>query len=348
MSQPAFPGSLSPGDPDLTERQRQVFAALVRLYESSARPVGSELLAQHQGLGISSASIRQTLGELESLGLLGRSHSSAGRVPSAGGYELFVRMLLPPAVLAPELIAEIDWTLTRSTRDVDHLLSEASRLLSSLTHQLGLAVAASLDGETLSRLDLDPLDERRVLMVMDLGGGAVRTLVLELESPLDRDELEEVADVLRDRLIGLTLSEVRERFAEDDELVRKSAVRIVALAAAQCWARAVSTPLFSAGAAHMAEHPEFSSSIQLGSILRVVEAGSPLDRLMVAGIEGQVAVRVGLDEDRALAGCSLVNYPLPGTVRGAVAVLGPLRMNYSHALAVVDVVGARVADLLGS
>jgi transcriptional regulator of heat shock response len=83
-----------------------------------------------------------------------------------------------------------------------------------------------------------------------------------------------------------------------------------------------------------------------GSVLRAVESRTPLDRLMARSVEGQVAVRVGVDEDRALAGCSLVSYALPGSVRGAVGVLGPLGMDYAHSLAVVDRVGSRLADLL--
>jgi transcriptional regulator of heat shock response len=123
---------------------------------------------------------------------------------------------------------------------------------------------------------------------------------------------------------------------------------MVARAATESWSRPVSTPLFSSGAGHMAGQPEFASSEQLGPILRVVEAGSPLDRLMVGCIEGQVAVRIGLDEDRALAGCSLVSYALPGPVRGAVGILGPVRMDYSHTFAAVEVVGAELTRLLQS
>jgi heat-inducible transcriptional repressor len=310
--------------------------------------VGSETLAALPGIGISAASIRSVLSELEAMGLLERLHTSAGRVPSAGGHEFYVRAILTPTVLLPAIVDEVARTLVRSTQDVERLLDQASRLLSSLTHQLGLAVATSLEGEHLSRLDLEGLGERRALMALDLGGGAVQTLVLELESPLDREALAEVAGVLRERLLGRALHEVRERLASDPDLVRKSAVRLVARAAAVSWSRLVSTPIFSAGAMHMAEQPEFSSSEQLGPILRAVEARSPLERLMVAGTEGQVAVRVGLDEDRALSGCSLVSYALPGSVRAAVGILGPLRMDYSYAFAVVDSVGSRVAELLES
>jgi heat-inducible transcriptional repressor len=348
MSEPAFPGRYVYEDPDLNPRQRDVFAALVTLHGRSARPVGSEALVQLAGIPLSPASIRGALAELEAVGLLERAHASAGRVPSALGYEFFIRTLLQPAVLPTDLVMRMDETLSRSARDVEHLLHEASRLLSSLTHQLGLALAASLDRDALTRIDLVATDPRHAVLALNLGPSAVRTLALELESPLAEEELAEVEAVLRERLLGRPLSEVRDRLAHDSELVRHSAVRMVARAVGESWSRPVSTPLFSAGAMHIAEQPEFAGSARLGPLLRIVESGSPLDRLMVGCVEGQAAVRVGLDEDRALAGCSLVSYALPGAIHGAVGVLGPLRMDYAQVLAVVDAVGARIADLLST
>jgi heat-inducible transcriptional repressor len=244
------------------------------------------------------------------------------------------------------LLAELDRVLLSSTRDIEHLLNEASRVLSSITHQLGLALASSLDDEPLHEIELSPLDRQRALMVMNLGGAAVRTLVLELDSPLERDELEEVGAVLRERLVGRPLAEVRDRLARDPDLARHSAVRLVARATLGSWALPMSTPLFSAGAMHIAGHPEFARSSRLGSILRVVENGTPLDRLMMTCVEGQVAFRVGVDEDHALTGCSLVSYSLPGPVRAAVGVLRPLRMDYARIHAVVDAVGSRIAERL--
>ncbi|MBI3539239.1 MAG: heat-inducible transcription repressor HrcA [Candidatus Eisenbacteria bacterium] len=345
MSHPAFPGGVHREDPELSHRQRQVFLALVTLHGDSARPVGSEALSQQGGIPLSPASIRGALAELEAAGLVARAHASAGRVPSETGYDFFIRHLLTPAALAPAELAQVDETLGRSARDVEHLLGEASRLLSSLTHQLGLALTTSLEGERLTGLELQPLDARRALMIMSLGAGVVRTLVLELESPLDGAELDEVSSVLRERLIGRDLAEVRDRLAADPELVRWSAVRMVARAAAAHWATGPSAR-FSSGAGHIAGQPEFAAGAALGSLLRIVEQGPPLDRLMVEGAEGHSAVRVGLDEDEALHRCSLVSYPLPGVRRGAVGVLGPLRMDYARVISIVDVVGRRVAELL--
>jgi len=348
MSQPAFPGRLNREDPVLTDRQRRVFASLLAMHAETARPVGSDALAASGGIPVSAASIRSELAELEALGLLDRSHVSAGRVPSPRGYEFFVRQFLTPRALPAPVLAEVDRSLGLAARDVEHLLSEASRLVAQLTRQLGLAHAASLDRERLLGLDLTPLDDRRVLLVLRLEGLALHTLGLELESALDRAAVAGVESVLRERLLGLPLGEVRDRLSHDPDLVRHSAVRMVARAAAARWTEPVSTPLFSAGASHFAGHPEFASARELRPVLHAVESGSPLGRLLVESLEGQAAVRVGLDEDRALAGCSLVSYVLPGAVRGAVGVLGPLRMDYALALAAVDAVGSRVAELMPS
>lgn len=348
MLDPTVPGHVNASDPSLNERQRAVFRALVDLHGRSASPVGSERLARAEGVRLSSGSVRSVLSELEELGLLERGHASAGRVPSPQGWELYVRALMEPAVLPPELRAEVDRYLDDSQRDVEQLLHEASRLLASLTQQLGLAVAATLEHERLSGLDLQSLSERRALLVLGLSGRAVRTLVLEMDTPLSRRDLAEVEGVLRERLLGHSLVEVRRRLEADPELARHTAARIVARIAAATWTRPLSTPLLAAGAGHIAQQPEFSDARQLGDVLRAVEAGSPLDRLMVSGIEGQVGVRVGLAGSHVLASMSLVSYPLPGSLPGAVAVLGPLRMDYALTLAVVDAVGTRVTDLLSA
>ena len=348
MSQPALPGYLHHADPELSERHRAVFEALVLLHGRTARPVGSDAVTAAARLGLSAASVRGALAELEGLGLVEKTRASGGRVPTPTGYGYYVRKLTTPAALPAETLEAMDRVLRDSAEDVERLLHEASRLLSSLTRQMGLALAASLDQETLVRLDLTPVEGRRALLVLALGDARVRTLVLELESPLAAGELGKVAETLRERLVGRRLADVRRHLERDSELIRSSAIRIVAHAACRSWADPVSTPLYSAGAQHMSEHPEFASAPRLGSVLHAVESGTSFHRLMVGAHEGATAVRVGLDEDQALARCSLVTYSLPGSVSGAVAVLGPLRMDYAHALAVVDAVGSRVADLLQS
>ncbi|TMQ72097.1 MAG: hypothetical protein E6K80_03660 [Candidatus Eisenbacteria bacterium] len=277
--------------------------------------------------------------------MLHRGHASSGRVPTAVGYTFHVRRELDPIALPGEVLHEIDERLRRASRDVEALLAEASRLLSELTRQMGLAVAAAFERERLDQLELEALGPRRALMVLGLRGGAVHTVVLPLESELSDEELAEAADALRSRLVGLALGHVRLRLATDLELVEDAAVRIVSRAATASWGHTESA-WFSAGAGEFAIQPEFADRERLGSLLRVVENGPPLDRLMVDAVEGQAAVRVALDQDRALAGLSLVSFALPGRQRAGLGVLGPLRMDYARCVTVVDAVGARVAEYL--
>ncbi len=346
MSNPSMPGRLAATDPDLTERQRRVFAELVELHRADARPVSSERLARSGRLRQSGASLRGTLAELEGLGLLERTHSAAGRVPSATGWSFFVRALVEPAALPAGIEDAVAERLSRSRHDVERLLQEASRLLASFAHQMGLALASSLDEERLSSIELERIGERRVLMVLGLEGLRSRTLVLELETPLDRDSLAAVADVLGCELCGGTLSEARRRLASDAALARHSAVRIVARAATAGWGPIVATPLLTAGIAHMAGQPEFAGGERLAPVLRALESDSDFERLMVSGVQGHAGVQVGVGPGHVLAPLSLVSFPLPGAVPGAVAVLGPMRMDYATTIAVVDLVGSRVADLI--
>jgi heat-inducible transcriptional repressor len=345
MSEIAFPGGPRRDDPELSERQRHIFLSLLELHRRTSQPVGSDALSRVPGVPWSPAGIRTTLAELESLGMLHRGHASAGRLPTPAGYAFHVRRELEPAPLAASVLREVDERLRRASRDVEALLAEASRLLSELTFQMGLAVAAAFEQERLVHLELQPLGPRRALMALGLGGGVVHTVVLPLESELDEEALFEAAEALRSRLVGLTLGQVRMRLATDLELIDDATVRIVSRAATASWGHADGA-WFSAGAGEFATQPEFADRERLGSLLRVVESGPPLDRLMVDTVEGQAAVHVALDQDRALTGLSLVSFALPGRQRAGLGVLGPLRMDYARCLAVVDAVGARVADYL--
>ena len=346
MSSSVIPGRLSAADPDLTDRQRRVFARLVALHRRDARPVSSERLARAADVRQSGASLRGTLAELEAMGLLERAHAAAGRVPSAAGWAYFVRAVIQPANLSAEIEDAIAERLSQSRHDVERLLQEASRLLASFSHQLGLALAASLDGEPLASLDLEPLAERRVMLVLGLAGLRSRTLVLELDTPLAPSDLREVTEVLRERLLGGSLGSARTRLASDPALARHSAVRIVARAATASWGRSVETPLLTAGVSHMVGQPEFADAAQLGPVLRALESGSAFERLMVSGPQGHAGVQVGVGPVHPLGSLSLVSYPLPGAVPGAVGVLGPMRMDYATTIALVDLVGTRVSDLL--
>src|SRR4029077_16441722 len=170
MSSPAIPGRLTPSDPQPPDRQRHVFARLVAVHRREARPVSSERLGRTPELQRSGAALRGTLAELEELGLLQRprtryrGHAGGGRVPTTTGWEYYVRVVLEPAALPAEVQDAIAERLLQSRHDVERLLQGVSPLVRPFPHQLGLALASSLEDESLTSLELEPLGERRALL----------------------------------------------------------------------------------------------------------------------------------------------------------------------------------------
>jgi heat-inducible transcriptional repressor len=333
---------------ELTPRQRHVLELLVRQFLSTARPVGSQAIAVEGGFAWAPATLRQAMNELEELGLLEQPHAAAGRVPTDRGWRLFVDDLAAPAPLAPDEVEAIEAVLARSARDVEELLSQASRLLADLSTQVGFAVAPDPEEAEVAGLELVHLGERRVLLVLSVRGGTVRTMQLELVSPLSRRELERVARLLGERLVGRTLAEVRRRLAHDEALVRDGAVALVAEAVIEAMAQARKPPgVFVGGTAHVARHPEFREAASLRPLLVLFDRGEPWRELVAGDDEAGLSVTIGREHGRPeWAHLSLVRFRIPGPGEASIGLLGPRRMDYDRAMGLVDFVGRRLSSLL--
>ena len=332
---------------ELTPRQRHVLELLVRQFLSTARPVASQAIAVEGKFAWAPATLRQAMNELEEMGLLEQPHAAAGRVPTDRGWRLFVDGLAAPAPLAPDEAEAIEAVLARSARDVEELLAQASRLLADLSTQVGFAVAPNPDEAELAGLELVHLGERRVLLVLSVRGGTVRTVQLELVSPLSRGELERVARLLGERLLGRTLGEVRRRLAHDEELVRDGAAALVAEAVVEALSTARPPGVFLGGTAHVARHPEFREAASLRPLLVLFDRGEPWRELVAGDDEAGLSVTIGREHGRAeWAHLSLVQFRMPGPGDASIGLLGPRRMDYDRALGLVDFVGRRLTSLL--
>ena len=332
---------------DLTPRQRQVLEALVRQYLRTAHPVSSERLAPECAGSWSPATLRHAMLDLDSLGLLEQPHPSAGRVPSDRGYRLFVNALREPQPLSDEESRAVEAVLADSVRDVEHLLGQASRLLAERSEQLGFAVAPRLEEGQLAGLDLVSVGERRLLLVLTVRSGVVRSTVLQLTSPLSRSELERVARILRERLLGQSLADVRRRLAEDGRLVHDSAVALVAGAAAEVLGRTSPPEVYVGGTARVARLPEFREAERLRPILELVDGTEPWCALVGHAARPGLTITIGRENNRPeLAHLSFVSFQLDGPVRASVGLLGPTRMDYGRAMALVEFVGRRLSAML--
>lgn len=181
---------------NLTEREKLILANLIDHYISTAGPVGSRVIANKFGMGLSSATIRNTLQDLEELGLIEQPHTSAGRVPTDGGYRVYVDSLLKPDNLTEDEKQAIRQGMLREGRGIKEILGQTAKVLGEITSQLGLTVAPRFEVGILKDLRLIPVSDERLMVVIVVQAGLARSLILEVETTLSANAITDVEAVL--------------------------------------------------------------------------------------------------------------------------------------------------------
>lgn len=346
---------MTPGP--LSERTRRVLAVLVREYIDSGEPVASAAVCRRAGLGVSSATVRNILAQLEDMGYVSQPHTSAGRIPTDLGYRYYVDMLLDTR-RATRDVTTVEARLREQAGDAplfDQLLSSASHVIFEVSHHVGFAIAPSDQQAIFQRIEFVPISESRVLVVTVARGNHVSQKVVDLSEPIAPAALTQAANYLNAEFAGLPLAEVRQlvlaRLEQERTLYDK--LRAVALQLARTTLESIDSPssVHIDGASSLADASDTAavSLSTLHTLLRMVEEKQRLVQLLDAYLDGPgVAVVIGGEhQDPQLRGCSLVVAKYgDGARRGAVGVIGPTRMHYSRAINVVDGAAAAVARFL--
>jgi heat-inducible transcriptional repressor len=342
---------------DLPERSAQLLALLVKTYIERGEPVSSLWLARESGLGLSSATVRNTLGVLESFGYVWQPHTSAGRVPTDLGYRFFVDTLLSnrrSQRSAPDTAARL-WQAGGSVTDV---LSTASHELSRVSHHVGFAVGPADDGATLRHIEFVSLDASRLLVIIVATTGEVVHKAIDGGDPLSPSELNQAANYLNREFSGMTVGAIREavvsRLRQERVLYDRLLARALRLAS-RTLADLDSEPrLYVAGTSSLLEQPladDANLTMEtLRALIAMMEEKHRLVRLLTEYIDGPgVTVIIGHEHTSPdLRKFSLVaSMYSHGSRAGTVGVIGPTRMRYSRAIAVVDSLSQAVTHLLG-
>src|SRR5438309_5464308 len=193
----------------LTERERQVLEAVIETYVETAEPAGSRTISRRSGMMLSAATIRNTMSDLEGKGFLYHPHTSAGRIPTDLAYRVYVDSLMRLPPVSPSDSDQIREELTGERTAVDRILERAAQVLGVLTKELGVAVGPSLDDAVLERLELLQAGSDRLLLVLTLKSGIVRSIFVEVPSEMSPEAVGKVALVLNERLAGLTVRDIR-------------------------------------------------------------------------------------------------------------------------------------------
>ncbi len=336
----------------LTERERQILEAVIHAYVETAEPAGSRTIAKRYKLGISAATIRNTMSDLEERGYLYHPHTSAGRVPTDLAYRVHVDGLMAPPTPTP---SEQD-VLRRELRDrtaIEELLQSAAEVLGVLTHELGVAVAPSFDNAILERLELMQAAHERLLMILVLKGGAARTLFVELASALPVEAIASVALVLNERLNGLSLREIRAtvrerlRDAASDSKSRQLLNIFIEEADHLFDIGGAGGELVLGSTQPLADQPEFHSNEQIRSLLELTERRDLLRQALQTRRGPGLSVTIGGENlDPKLSAFTLITSSYEcGPFSGVIGVMGPTRMSYKKVVALVEHTSRLVGDL---
>ena len=340
----------------LSPREREILRRVVLRFIETAAPVGSKALAEEAGLPLSSASVRSTMSHLEAQGYLDHPHTSAGRVPTERGYRAYVDELMDVTGLTPVEARLLRAAVQRRLGDLDAVARETSRLLGRLTHLLGVVLSPRLSTGTLERLDLVPLSSTRVMVVIAVRGGLVRTVVVEVDGEGAPRDLDAVVQRLNERLAGLPLEEIRRTGAERIEDLRDAdrtgIVRLVLRDASVLFSEAAETRRAALGGAqHLVGQPEFQGPEEVQQVVELIENERVVVHLLerpalldpehperaVVLIGGELAGRQS--GEGGLYSIVTAHYHVGGA-RGTVGVIGPTRMDYARAVALVEHVAA--------
>jgi heat-inducible transcriptional repressor len=343
---------------ELSERERQVLEAVIHSYVATAEPAGSRTLSRRSGLGISPATIRNTMSDLEEKGFLFHPHTSAGRVPTDKAYRMYVDSLMRLDPLSGDAQRELHAQISSGGSAIETILRRAAQSLGILTQELGVALGPRLEKATLRQLELVRISSDRVLMVLSLTGGAVRTIFVEVPGVIADEALIGVTIVLNERLAGLTLLEVRTSLASRLRDVRTSPeaaelLNIFLQEGDAMFSRAaeplpVDTVVLSQ-ASLLADQPEFASGERMRQLLELTDTRQRLESLLSSRATGPgISITIGNEHgDPKLEPFTVVTSEYSaGSLSGVIGVIGPTRMPYEKVIALVEHTSRLVSDLL--
>jgi len=338
--------------PDLSHRTRRILYAAITEYIGSGEPVASRKLAKRYGLGLSPATIRNVLADLEEQGLLVQPHTSAGRIPTDLGFRLFVDALVEMREVTADERSAIMELLNPSQHSTSrNVLEETGRLLSTLTGAVTVIAPPRLEDEPLEHLRFMPLNEGAILAILVTKSGAVQNRVVPVEEGFNPKELERINNFLHELIKQDSLTTLRTRLAErvDDERAQYIQLKAKAAEVVEATANLASdgSQIVIQGRGQLFERPEFEDADKLRRFLKALEEQESLLRLLDQTLSsGGVQVLIGSETNLAdIRDVSLISTDFAASphAKGALGIIGPTRMDYGKLVPLVRFTAASLA-----
>ena len=338
----------------LSDRKKKILAALIDEYIKTAEPVGSKAIASASELGCSSATIRNELAELTSMGYLEQPHTSAGRIPTPMGYRIYVNELMEKQKLSLEESEEINHRLNDKVLRLESMMSDVGKLASQLTDYPTLALAAPAPA-TIKRFDLIYIDANTFIIVVMLGNNTVKNKLVHLPISVDAGMIRKLntlfnanfTDLTEDRITPLLISST-ERSADDSMGI----TAVIASFAIETLSSAHSVSAYVTGENRLLHQPEFRDPDKAHRLMNYLSEGGGLlsgstDELFS---DGEVRVLIGPEnvaEELRDSSVVIASYDMGDNTKGLIGVVGPTRMDYSAVAAKLSFLAAGLSKRFG-
>ena len=341
---------MSNATPRLNERAQALLKALVERYIAEGQSVGSRALSKFSGLDLSPASIRNVMADLEEMGFIASPHTSAGRIPTARGYRVFVDTLLTVKPLASIEINQLEGQL--HAESTQKLVASASQLLSDLTHFAGMVMTPRRSAG-FRHIEFLKLSDTRILLILITPEGDVQNRILAGEKSYSPSELTEAANILNQNYAGLTFEEIRRRVREELKQLTADMTRLMS-AALDAGSQAVSESseeVVISGESNLLDSQDLSSNMaNLRKLFDLFDRKTGLLQLLdISNRAHGVQIFIGGESGVApLDECSVITapYEVDGQVVGTVGVIGPTRMAYERVVPIVEVTAKLLSSAL--
>lgn len=336
----------------LDERKQKILQAIINDYISTAEPIGSRTIARKYDLGVSPATIRNEMADLELLGYIEHLHTSSGRIPSGKGYRLYVDDLLAPVAITENEMQLIRNWYNAKVRSIEEIFQETTRIIARLTKNVSLVLAPQLSQAAFRYLQFLPLDEKRVIVVVMTDAGFAENRLMPIPQGATAEDLQRIAEVMNRYLAGQPLEsirpsvlrKIRENVVADASLLETALETVVKALAVEQKER-----LYMGGATQLFHQPEFRDVEKIQNLLQMLEEEQLLCDLLHSYCKEGISVTIGQENKYSgIKDCSVISatYRLDGQVIGTIAVLGPTRMEYGRIMTLLDFMHQNLEDLL--
>ncbi len=336
---------------DLDARKQKILQAIIQDYISSAEPVGSRTIARKYDLGVSAATIRNEMFDLEMMGYLEQPHTSAGRIPSLKGYRFYVDCLLEPTKITDAEKQFVCAWFQDKVSGVDQIFQSTAKVLARITHNVTLVMASQRLNSKLKYIRFLPLDERRAIMIVVTDTGQVENCLYPRPAGASLDDLNIIAQRLTNYLVGMAMDHIDEKTIEafhetivDDVELYRLAFRSMGQALRK------GQQFYKGGTMELLNKPEFKDVDKAKSLFTMLEEQDVVANILHDEGEGE-AVTVRIGEEAKLSpinDCSIIEATFTDhdVVLGKLAVLGPARMEYAKIIGLLDFMKQHVTHML--